>query len=43
MPLNKVRRQIENVAFINIWMEVDPRDGFLLLQEKIKVKTDQKF
>lgn len=28
-PLTKVRRQIENVASINIWMEVDPHDGFL--------------
>ena len=37
-PLSKVRRQIENVASINIWMEVDPHDGFLLLQEKIKSK-----
>lgn len=33
-PLTKVRRQIENVALINIWMEVDLHDGFLLYSKR---------
>ena len=32
--LTKVRRQIENVASINIWMEVDLHDGFLLYSQR---------